>query len=265
MATWLEPSTVTAVLGSSLSEQLDPIALAAILPGVREWVEGKRSDLRVEAGSTTPAVHVYDFATSDEGWGPEAGAVTTADGRLVITAGDEGAAASAVVRLVDVGALVTVTAEVTGPVGGTVQLTVQAGATAEDVVTREGSGAGSDAIPFRLDTPQVAVSDAFQGQYLIRLQLAELIPNAVITAAKVTVAEVGTSTFAPTEDVVLGAAFLVYRLYQRRTTPLGILGATEDGYTGIIREDPDIARLLGIGAAGRFVFGGHNPDAQAVG
>jgi hypothetical protein len=119
--TWLEPGTVTAVLGSGLSEQLDMTALGAVLPGVRDWVEGKRKDLNVTAG----------------------------------------------------------------------------------------------------DPP--------------------------------------VTTFEPTPSVVLGAAMLAHRIYQRRTTPLGILGATEDGYTGIIREDPDIARLLGIGAAGRFVFGGYNP------
>jgi hypothetical protein len=72
------------------------------------------------------------------------------------------------------------------------------------------------------------------------------------------------AAFAPTPSVVLGAAMLAYRTYQRRTTPLGVLGATEDGYTGIIREDPDIARYLGIGAAGRFVFGGYNPATEAV-
>lgn len=115
--TWLEPGTVTAVLGASLSEQLDPTALAAVVPGVRDWVEDKRKDL---------------------------------------VTGDPAA-------------------------------------------------------------------------------------------------------FTPTPSVVLGAAMLVHRTYHRRTTPLGILGATEDGYTGIIREDPDIARFLGIGAAGKFVFGGHNP------
>lgn len=126
--TWLEPGTVTAVLGSSLSEQIDGDALAAVLPGVRAFVEGKRSDL----------------LTGD---------------------------------------------------------------------------------PDDPDAPAV---------------------------------------FTPTPDVILGAAMLAYRIYQRRTTPLGILGATEDGYTGIIREDPDIARFLGIGAAGRFVFGGHNPNPGAV-
>ncbi|GAA4075751.1 hypothetical protein ACFFOS_27660 [Nocardioides kongjuensis] len=71
-------------------------------------------------------------------------------------------------------------------------------------------------------------------------------------------------TFTPTPQVVLGAAFLVWRTYDRRRSPVGIVGASEDGYAGIVRDDPDIARFLGIGAAGRFVFGGHNPTTEAV-
>lgn len=77
--------------------------------------------------------------------------------------------------------------------------------------------------------------------------------------------DAGQPAFLVTESVRLGAAMLVWRLYKRRETPLGILGATEDGYTGIVREDPDIARLLGIGSAGRFVFGGHNPTTSLEG
>lgn len=124
MPTWLEPSTVTAVLGSSMSEQLETDSLDAIVPGVRGWVEDQRKDLLI--------------------------------------------------------------------------------------------GDGED--------PEVF-------------------------------------TFTPTPQVVLGAAFLVYRVYSRRTTPLGVVGSSEDGYTGIVREDPDIARFLGIGSAGKFVFGGYNPPA----
>lgn len=127
MPTWLEPGTVTTVLGSNLSEQLDDAALAAVVPGVRDWVEDKRKDLNVTAG----------------------------------------------------------------------------------------------------DPP--------------------------------------VTTFTPPPRVILGAAMLAWRIYNRRTTALGILGATEDGYTGIVREDPDIARLLGIGQAGKFAFGGYNPTtAEAV-
>lgn len=53
--------------------------------------------------------------------------------------------------------------------------------------------------------------------------------------------------FAPTPAVVGGAALLAYRLYQRRTTPLGVLGVTDQGVSGILRDDPDISRMLGIG------------------
>lgn len=125
--TWLEPSTVSAVLGSGLSEQIDAGALAALLPGVRGWVEDQRKDLLVGDG--------------------------------------------------------------------------------EDPETFE---------------------------------------------------------FTPTPQVILGAAMLAWRTYARRTTALGVLGSSEDGYTGIVREDPDIARYLGVGSAGRFVFGGYNPNAGAV-
>lgn len=76
----------------------------------------------------------------------------------------------------------------------------------------------------------------------------------------VTAGDPPVTEFEPTPAVVLGAAMLAWRTYNRRTTPLGVLGASENGYAGIVREDPDIARYLGIGAAGRFVFGGYNPD-----
>lgn len=62
--------------------------------------------------------------------------------------------------------------------------------------------------------------------------------------------------FAPTPAVRVGAAMLAYRLYARRTAPLGVIGFTEDGAAGIMREDPDIARMLGIGRHRGFVFGG---------
>lgn len=67
------------------------------------------------------------------------------------------------------------------------------------------------------------------------------------------------STFAATSSVRLGAAMLTYRFYSRRTSPLGVIGFTEDGASGMLREDPDIAKLLGIGRHGRFVFGA-GPD-----
>lgn len=65
--------------------------------------------------------------------------------------------------------------------------------------------------------------------------------------------------FVPPRNVKLGAAMLAFRFYSRRTSPLGVIGFTEDGAAGMLREDPDIAKLLGIGAHGRFVFGA-GPD-----
>lgn len=66
-------------------------------------------------------------------------------------------------------------------------------------------------------------------------------------------------TYTPTPAVVHGAALYAYRLYQRRNNPLGILGTTDVGPAGILREDPDIARLLGIGRARGFRFGAPRP------
>lgn len=62
--------------------------------------------------------------------------------------------------------------------------------------------------------------------------------------------------FTPGADVIHGGALLAYRFYSRRNNPLGVLGFTDDGASGILRDDPDIARLLGIGVhGGGFVFG----------
>lgn len=72
-------------------------------------------------------------------------------------------------------------------------------------------------------------------------------------------------TYVPTASVVHGAAMYAYRLYHRRKSPLGILGTTDVGPAGILREDPDIARLLGIGRSRRFGFGGaRRLDTEAV-
>lgn len=68
--------------------------------------------------------------------------------------------------------------------------------------------------------------------------------------------ETPVTTFEPTSSVLVGAALLAYRFYSRRTSPLGVIGFTEDGAAGILKDDPDIARLLGIGRHGAFVFGG---------
>lgn len=71
-------------------------------------------------------------------------------------------------------------------------------------------------------------------------------------------------TYTPTPAVIHGAAMYAHRLYHRRKSPLGILGSTDVGDSGILREDPDIARLLGIGRSRRFAFGGARPPTAGV-
>lgn len=69
--------------------------------------------------------------------------------------------------------------------------------------------------------------------------------------------------FAATPRIVGGAALLAYRLYQRRTAPLGTV-ATSEAIGTILRDDPDVARMLGIGRHRRFRFGAPRPAETAV-
>lgn len=50
-------------------------------------------------------------------------------------------------------------------------------------------------------------------------------------------------------DVKLGTAMLAWRLYERRNSPLGITTTATGDMVSILRDDPDISRLLGVGAA----------------
>lgn len=62
--------------------------------------------------------------------------------------------------------------------------------------------------------------------------------------------------YQPTASVKHGAAMLAARLYERRGALLGV--APSAGYeeaATILRQDPDIERLLGIGRAAPFGFG----------
>lgn len=56
----------------------------------------------------------------------------------------------------------------------------------------------------------------------------------------------------------LGTARLAQRWHARRTSPMGQAGFA-DFPAGILREDPDIAKLLGIGRRGKFIFGAGRP------
>lgn len=52
-------------------------------------------------------------------------------------------------------------------------------------------------------------------------------------------------------DIRLGALLLIGRLYARKGTPEGIATFGELGAAMILRSDPDIGMLLGIGRHGR--------------
>lgn len=70
--------------------------------------------------------------------------------------------------------------------------------------------------------------------------------------------------FTPTPRVVSGAALLAYRLYMRRNTPMGVVGF-DGGAERILRDDPDIGRMLGIGKFRKFAFGApRDPELEEV-
>lgn len=71
------------------------------------------------------------------------------------------------------------------------------------------------------------------------LALDSLTPEQLATAA----ADLG--------DVKLGCLMLIGRLYARKGTPEGIAAFGELGAAMILRSDPDIAMLLGIGRHAR--------------
>lgn len=64
------------------------------------------------------------------------------------------------------------------------------------------------------------------------------------------------SGYAPPADVKLGAQMLAARLYERRGTLLGVAGFSDfSGSSPLLRQDPDIARLLRLGQHSKFSFG----------
>lgn len=60
---------------------------------------------------------------------------------------------------------------------------------------------------------------------------------------------------AKTGLIKLGTALLANRWYTRMRSPLGASQNVEFGGSDFLRQDPDVAKMLGIGVAGRFVFG----------
>lgn len=78
----------------------------------------------------------------------------------------------------------------------------------------------------------------------------DLVAAVVEAANSVTaryVGEVSAETIPSESDASLAATMLAARLYRRRNSPEGVQGVTPDGLAiGIVRSDPDIARLLRI-------------------
>lgn len=56
-------------------------------------------------------------------------------------------------------------------------------------------------------------------------------------------------------DVWLGAVLLTNRLLARRGSPQGVAEVGEFGPAAVLRTDPDVERLLGLGRYGRPVIG----------
>lgn len=68
--------------------------------------------------------------------------------------------------------------------------------------------------------------------------------------------------FTPPKDVKLGALMLAWRWYQRRNTPLGMIVSPTGDPIEMLRDDPDIARLIGLGSSGGFRFGVARPRPE---
>lgn len=65
--------------------------------------------------------------------------------------------------------------------------------------------------------------------------------------------------------IKLGTAMFANRLYARRKSPLGTSQNVEFGGSDFLRQDPDISKLLGLGAEGKFRFGAPTTPAPPEG
>lgn len=69
-----------------------------------------------------------------------------------------------------------------------------------------------------------------------------------------------------TASIRLGTAMLANRWYARRVSPLGTSQNVEFGGSDFLRQDPDIAKMLGLGSEGAFVVGGaRDAELKALG
>lgn len=56
-----------------------------------------------------------------------------------------------------------------------------------------------------------------------------------------------TSSFAHSESIVTAGVLAAARLYARRSSPAGLASYGEFGAAEVLRLDPDVSRLLGVG------------------
>lgn len=64
--------------------------------------------------------------------------------------------------------------------------------------------------------------------------------------------------------IKLGTAMLASRWYARRRSPLGTTASAEFGAAELMRHDPDVAKLLGLGVDGAFTFGAPTTPAPGL-
>jgi hypothetical protein len=122
--------------------------------------------------------------------------------------------------------------------------------TAEEVGAVLGADLTADLDPEKLEEAAAAAGDWVEGKRRDQFVYDDADPPV--------------GTYTPGPAVIYGAALLAHRLYHRTKSPLGILGVTDVGASGILREDPDIARLLGIGKSRGFRFGGPTRVTEEV-
>lgn len=89
-------------------------------------------------------------------------------------------------------------------------------------------------------------------------------PDLMVVEYDVDGVTVLSSTYTPTDRVKAGTVLLAHRLYQRRTSALGIVGVTSDAVASVIRDDPDVERMLGIGRRRKWAFGAPRTTTTVV-
>lgn len=60
----------------------------------------------------------------------------------------------------------------------------------------------------------------------------------------------------PPADVLRGVLLLAARLYARRSSPTGVVTGYEGAVAELLRQDPDVERMVGIGRARKPTPGG---------